>query len=242
MKIASTVSKAYFDRLKKYGNHPQIIAAATQLLTQLKTHGPLTKSGINFDLASKKDYADLAPLISFAYDSRYTGSRPPRSKTTDKFLKLQTSDHQHVTFVARHRDRNGHELILFTIRLTKDKLQLFDFFYFPDGRSWPHEKKGLTPYECERLAFHPYFDIFPDRALQFYLIQGIIKKALTTIEKNIWLGCIMKKEIRDFVTAAGIKTKKITGLKFAQNPITAYFQKIHPRYFQAIAAYEIILN
>ncbi len=239
MQNYQTATKTYLDKVSTFSQNPQLVDFASNLLAQWQTIPfPITPDRVIFSLATTSaEFNDLEQIVQLAYTWRYCGDQPA---TLSNFNQPAPDDSKTKTFVAKvvHQDQT---LVLATVRLVQDHLELFTFFDLEPGFTWPHQAKNLTPYEFERLAFHPLFDLTKDRALQAFLVNGLHQLALSSIaQSDYWLGCTMRHNVKKFIDSTNIKTVPIPGLRFVKCYYTDFLISLFPQYFQDFCAYEIV--
>jgi hypothetical protein len=238
MNFDANITKAFLDKIAQRGKNEALDQLAQEFLTELQQfQGILSPKHVRIGLATQKDYLQIEKLVRLAYFWRY--SDQTGAKLGD--LKATTDTPNTKTLVAKLVHHNQ-ELILATFRLVKGELELYQFFSFENGESWSNYLKDTTPYEVERLAFHPLFELGPFRELQVRIIQDmqVVVQSLMT-ETNAWLGATIRSNVKRFLDFAQIKTEAIPGLKFAQNETTAWYLKLVPHYFKDFYAYHVIV-
>jgi hypothetical protein len=235
MKIDPNRTKVCLDKVAKASKSELLVATARELIQEAQLwQGELKPELIRVRLARRADLPRLEKMINLAYHWRYCGERGAKLASFSEAVIKPNVKTLVATIKAGQR-----ELLLATTRLVRDDLELFSFFKFKDGREWSHRQAKLTPYEMERLAYHPLFELLPERGLQLEIMRRFMAKVATLIKKPYWLGCTMRANVKKFMDAAGLRTKEIDGLEFCDNQVTAYLVDLFPDYFQDFKAYEI---
>lgn len=217
-----------------------MLATAVQLLQEAQPFfGHLDINKVQVSLATPAELNTLEKIIQLAYNWRYCDADGQQTS----FQEVKSAPNTQ-TLVAKII-LNQQELILGTARLVSGQnLEIFSFFALPENQLWTPQAKNLTPYEVERLAFHPLLDLETDLHFKILLLQKMFHFLLTLIPDPVhsWLGVTMRGNVQQFVAAAGIPHRKITAAHFVHNAVSQKFMQIHPRYFTDIAAYEIKIN
>ena len=235
MNFALNNTNHYLDQLKAHTHDQQIIHMAEELLADARTHGELIPLQIKVTRAQKKYLPTLQKIIMVAYNGRYGN----QDEQTANFGETGSGDHI-ATYMATHTDDHGHELILGTLRLVRDQLELFDFFTLLPGKKWRCQQEKLTPYEFERLAFHPAVDVIHDLHLRQYIVRQIIHTALASLDpQTSWVACTMNDKVARFIADAGIHVELITDATLADNQQIQYLKSHWPNYFTNVHAYEV---
>jgi len=233
MNFAPTTTQLYLNKLKQHTSDEAVLADAAALISNLgNLKNSFAQAGISYRLAQPADYILLQPLISVAYNGRYATNSDPKRMTFN-----ETGSDAHIkTAVACSQG-----VILGTLRLVRERLELFQFFTMPDG--WPYQKTGQVPYEFERLAFHPYFDLTHDDELRIQILHGLVQTLTADLDMSkSWLACTMSPNVKAFMDRCGIETREMVQAKLADNEQTRFMLAHWPQYFQNCRPYEIALR
>lgn len=236
MTIDHNQLKTYLKHLTDTIEAPALLKNSRQLLTTAaQLTWPLDLQQVTFRLATATELATVKTIIQLAYNGRYFAAD---DKKLMSFNEVGQGDNI-KTWVATYPSATGKRLILATFRLVKSNLEIFDFFT-PVATTWDAIIAGRTPFECERLAFHPIFDVLPDRPFQAKIIKQLLLVAREEVaHEQPWLVATMRPGVAAFVQQAGIKLTPLTQLTFAHNQQTDYLCTHWPKYFKKVAAYEI---
>jgi hypothetical protein len=237
VQINSNISQLYLEKVAKRGKNRQLDKIAREFLEETLSYpGKINLRELRIGLPEERDFRVINKMTCLAYGWRY-GDQEKGAKVVADFMGEDTD--KMTTVVAKVR-KGERELILATCRLVRDDLELFKFFNFKDGRTWADYLGGRCAYEVERLAFHPLFEMGDYRVIQFQLLKEFYPVVQSLIsEKNAWLGCTLRDNVKRFVEMAGMKVTAIPGLEFASNDYVDLHMQINPNYFKDFYAYII---
>ena len=239
MNFAPNMTQIYLNNIKSRIHDEQIILIARELIRQIPPDFNWQKSAVRFRLPVDNDWPQLQKIITLAYQGRYANRH---EQHTFSLGEIDTSSHIH-TFIATHpllahKKNQSTEIILGTLRLAQGQLELFDFFDIEGG--WPAQYQDQTPCEFERLAFHPLFDVGRDNDWREFVLRGLIREAISTLNlETMWLVCTMNPHVKKFMDRLGIKTQEITAATMRDNEIIRYQKQHWPEYFNVARPYVI---
>ena len=239
MNFAPNMTQIYLNNIKSRIHDEQIILIARELIHQIPPDFNWQKTAVTFRTPIDSDWPQLQKIITLAYQGRYAN---PHEKHTFSLGEIDVSSHIRTIIAAHplvaHQKHQPAEIILGTVRLVPERLELFDFFDIDGG--WPAQYQNQTPYEFERLAFHPLFDVLRDNDWRAFILRGLIHQALETLNlETAWLACTMNPHVKKFMDRLGIKTQEITAATMRDNDIIRYHKQHWPDYFAVARPYVI---
>lgn len=232
MKFSPNTTQIYLNRIKTHCSDERVLSAATELINNLSNLEAIEKTAIEFREANRSDWTQLQQIITVAYNARYATQQD--AQVVD-FGEVGAGPNI-KTVVAVTQG-----VILGTLRLVRGDLELFKFFELDSG--WPYLAKNQVPYEFERLAFHPYYDLTQDDAGRIEILRGLVNEL--TSELNLaksWLACTMSPNVKSFMDRAGMRVQEITQARLADNEVTRFQLQHWPSYFQNCRPYEVFLK
>ncbi|MBQ6438115.1 ThiF family adenylyltransferase [bacterium] len=236
MQFVSKRTNYYFYKVNQCADE-NVRTWARELVDELAGHKDMAEQGWEVTVATPEDAATLNKLVTVAYQGRYAAE----SERQTVSLGEVDMGEDCRTYCLWHTDNSGQRLLMGTVRLAwGDKIELFKFFAPSDG-VYKHERENLVPYECQRLALHPFFSLTTDKNIKIWAGRWLWQAALQDVPaERVWLVCTMNKRTARFAAEMGIMARQLPNWQLAQNEITAYQLQHWPHYWREAAPYEII--
>ena len=239
MNFAPNMTQVYLNSIKSRIHDEQILLIARELIGQIPPDFKFQKTAVKFRTPTKDDWPQLQKIITLAYQGRYANRHELH---TFSLGEIDTSSHIRTIIATHplpaHKKNQTAEIILGTLRLVQGQLELFDFFDIEGG--WQAQYQDQTPYEFERLAFHPLFDVSRDNDWRVFILRGLIYEALNVLDlETVWLACTMNPHVKKFMDHIGIETQEIIAATMSDNDIIRYQKHHWPDYFAVARPYVI---